>query len=1403
MKALKFRALIYPLTIVPLLALAVFAFTLCLRGGAVPHGIVNSSVAQWLANRVGIQYSIGTLRIGCFQKDCGTFIDSGQVALTLPTVGQLHLGLNNFHWCPIHPITVKGLKLGAPGIPGLTFGNIEFSTITRSAELRDLRLERDTQPPITIRRIAASPAVWANQGDRLTFDRVDIDGLNAEIGGSSAPTSICEQTQAMFTLTDEVASLAQSGRGWVDGLIGRSRRDLLYLSIIWPAVLIILKLLATTWIKRHVRLILCATSVALPLICYSLLKDSFRTRQFLAVVLALTVAQAILAWALFYRKGMRGYQRWEPFTIDLACFTIVLPLIASNFSLPSVQLPKSVEIASVNLADSSFVLNASRCGEKQAIQTRLGHVAVENLVVKLPDSIEQLTVLNIANIRLPGIAVDVPGIQLSALAASVRDVAFELDGKSRQLQDLTAGFDVSGSVRRGSADPIHFSAAAGSVGFIPEFCDFRYGAELQVAAKPVGGAVIVTGDSKVVGLRSLRTLPGSAFDLKDGSGTVSLGDNVLATLQLSGLRTALGGSQIRIATADVSAKAPPLCSTGEQTISMAVSGTEIAGAEGWSGNIARSDIRFARGVSGKTSANVTLRNTALSIPASATNAAIPILNFGLAGTTGGAPLPQSFEGEVRFSAGTGNDVFIAHDKPLRLSADLRSGDLRMPLQSQVLQQTVLAGLPQDIPFAISANGRFSDNLETFVQIPRLALPAGPLRAELNGIELHSKGSAVDFTTGWNRVALPAAPAAFCLEKISQFALSTAGEAAGLAFPDLASGGSAANFPCIDIPSLPSQQEFRVEAMLPPASGRSALRLETKSGSAVDIRKLQSHVRRINFVDGQVRAMELDSESSGVRVPGRAGESNTKTRISISGADAKLSSVVSGLTSDDLELALDNGNGRLHLEAFERNRLNRGTADVWFDGPELVRLNANVSLPGGPLTSSTGLEIATGKSTLKLNLDKDNVVVDADVAGLFLNRQSADGGETSAKADLRAEVYGRLYRNSPQRVNPVVGLVSRAADNLGQVYSTASPAGATTPFRWDLSIQNSQGAEPLLQVRDDQIGLRVATNIRRLSGGALDVNGEAVLDGDLRIHDGQLVMDAYAPIRLNGLPLGALNFRMPILLAFTDTLKPATTPERLWDTDYYTKFWSSYVTGQASRGTAAFIDDSRRVVGSLSIRELVAPLSALQIAIGYSGGIGIHVPLSARVLHGTAAGFLDASATWPNNRLALQSRLGLHLENLQAGAIGLDSNSGHLPFLEHELDGDISLRTEGWPLTIAGASFGLDLRTAGRNGSLPGTFQFGSGTSVKTLNGILDKVIRDLQFAVPPSSFSFRNFALSLNVDRGKVRTDGPWLTIEGLRIVSSENVNLEGNIRLHGARNGETVDLRGLLEDFRLAPAND
>jgi hypothetical protein len=146
--------------------------------------------------------------------------------------------------------------------------------------------------------------------------------------------------------------------------------------------------------------------------------------------------------------------------------------------------------------------------------------------------------------------------------------------------------------------------------------------------------------------------------------------------------------------------------------------------------------------------------------------------------------------------------------------------------------------------------------------------------------------------------------------------------------------------------------------------------------------------------------------------------------------------------------------------------------------------------------------------------------------------------------------------------------------------------------------------------------------------------------------------------------------------------------------------------------------------------------------------------------------------------------------------------GPRPFLEHELDGEISLRSESWPPVAATTSLGLDIHTSSRN-TFPGILQLHIATSVTSLNQVLDKIIRQVQFKVPPSSLRFRNMALHLNVDRGKVQTDKPWLELEGIRILSSNDLDIEGNIRLHGARNGERVDLHDLVGTFGMEPAND
>ena len=62
-----------------------------------------------------------------------------------------------------------------------------------------------------------------------------------------------------------------------------------------------------------------------------------------------------------------------------------------------------------------------------------------------------------------------------------------------------------------------------------------------------------------------------------------------------------------------------------------------------------------------------------------------------------------------------------------------------------------------------------------------------------------------------------------------------------------------------------------------------------------------------------------------------------------------------------------------------------------------------------------------------------------------------------------------------------------------------------------------------------------------------------------------------------------------------------------------------------------------------------------------------------------------------------------------------------------------------------------------------------------------------------SRIAANDLAVSFRIDKGKLTTDAPWLKVDGFRIFSSNNLDLEGNIRLHGGKNGETFPLRSLL----------
>jgi hypothetical protein len=459
-----------------------------------------------------------------------------------------------------------------------------------------------------------------------------------------------------------------------------------------------------------------------------------------------------------------------------------------------------------------------------------------------------------------------------------------------------------------------------------------------------------------------------------------------------------------------------------------------------------------------------------------------------------------------------------------------------------------------------------------------------------------------------------------------------------------------------------------------------------------------------------------------------------------------------------------------------------------------------------------------------------VMFSADVSRLSLRAMDAQGADIQARLDLHADARGALH-DEVQPPHPIGTMLSRTAGDLARHFNNAvhifgSPrtsTAATADAGWNLRVRNSTAGGPFLHVDDEQIGLDLAADMATLTwrrpeeAAASTLTAAGELAAVLAVHDDQLVLDARTPVRLEA-SLGAQPRRriagdLALLVTFSDALRPApATSGGLWDADYYSRFWKSYAATRADRGGPPLVDSPRLVAGPFSVRQIAGPLQPLFIAVGHGERLELHAPFSGRALFGTASGLLETAVQWRGNQAWLNSRFNLQLGEFQAGAVGLDVQNGHVPLVEDELDADITVRSDDLPLTrdsidrlaaleapagLDRISLALEVHKSARSQSVPGVLQLSSDTQVNTLNRLVNVVVRDLQMAVPPQTLLYRNIDVDVRVDRGTVATQLPWVTLGGVRILSAPNLALDGTVRLHGGKNGDTFTLGDVLALFK------
>jgi hypothetical protein len=96
-------------------------------------------------------------------------------------------------------------------------------------------------------------------------------------------------------------------------------------------------------------------------------------------------------------------------------------------------------------------------------------------------------------------------------------------------------------------------------------------------------------------------------------------------------------------------------------------------------------------------------------------------------------------------------------------------------------------------------------------------------------------------------------------------------------------------------------------------------------------------------------------------------------------------------------------------------------------------------------------------------------------------------------------------------------------------------------------------------------------------------------------------------------------------------------------------------------------------------------------------------------------------------------------------------------------------------------------------NLPGVLQASSELQINLVNEVLNQIVKDLRLPAPPRALTYESLALDFVVDRGRIRNDNEVFALGGIRLFSSNNVSVKGNVRTFLGKPGERIMLGNLV----------